>query len=83
MMSAPVLALCQDCLAVHRFASADVVFAADERSPSGNALCVCGGDVCCCPGCQRDAALLEGARVGVESGSVCNTRTLCNGLQAE
>jgi len=76
-----VLALCQDCLTVHHFRDASEVHDADERSPSGNRLCGCGGDVCVCPGCQRDAAVLEAA--SEESGFVCNTRTLSNGLDSQ
>ena len=83
-----ILALCQNCLAVHRYESTKVVDDADDLNRTGNRLCHCGGDVCYCADCAGDAAALLAHqevvdRFGVESGSVCNTRTLCNGLQAE
>lgn len=114
-----VLALCQDCRTVHHFGDASEVHDADERSPTGNRLCACGGVVCVCPGCQSDASKLVladrlesmgydldalerdnpfwpagydvvlsaefgAARSGgSESGFVCNTRTLSNGLDQQ
>lgn len=51
-----MLCLCQDCLKVHEF-TPEQVQQADEENQYGNQMCECGGDVCCCPNCQDQAAI--------------------------